>query len=192
MWVGGGCWYFAEVLVWYLTTHRDLSKIVLLVETCQISRDQTNISQKHQEFQNEKFPLNIPRYMRRRGCWSWHIRVLWGARAGVELSFERKRISLTGGQLISREIIWQCETISSEEESWPGGRGMRDSQISHVELWRHIILAWPGLLLALHKSDRTIRRVTQPLSVIARLGKEVRERGEMLHWAGISLWGPSN
>ena len=122
IWVGCGCWYFAEVLVWYLTTHRDLSKIVLLVETCQISRDQTNISQKHQEFQNENFPLNIPCYMRRRGCWGWQVRVLWGARAGGELSFERKRISLPGRQLISRAIIWQLKTIWAGEDSWPGGR----------------------------------------------------------------------
>ena len=42
--------------------------------------------------------------------------VLRGIRAGAELSFERKRISLTGRQLISRAIILQLKTIWGGEE----------------------------------------------------------------------------
>ena len=179
IWVGCGCWYFAEVLVWYLTTHRDLSKIVLLVETCQISRDQTNISQKHQEFQNENFPLNIPCYMRRRrrwrGCWDWQI--------SGELSFERKRISLPGRQLISRAIIWQLKTIWAGEDSWPGGRDSHmwtyyatiSSQSSEpLQPLQPAVLDFPIKVTALSDGWQSHSQ-----SVAAREGW----RAEILHWA---------
>ena len=172
MWVGGGCWYFAEVLVWYLTTHRDLSKIVLLVETCQISRDQTNISQKHQEFQNENFPLNIPCYMRRRrrwrGCWDWQIWVLWWVILWKEENFPAWP-----------PVDQQSNNLTIEDNLSRGGQLTRREGQSHVDLLCHNILSvlrappappacCPGFP---HKSDRTIRRVTEPLSVSGSQGR---------------------
>ena len=189
IWVGCGCWYFAEVLVWYLTTHRDLSKIVLLVETCQISRDQTNISQKHQEFQNENFPLNIPCYMRRRrwrGCWDWQIWVLWWVILWKEENFPAWP-----------PVDQQSNNLTIEDNLSRGGQLTRREGQSHVDLLCHNILSVLRALQPLQPAvlDFPIKVTalsdgwqSHSQSVAAREGW----RAEILHWAGPALWARGN